>query len=388
MSEVIVGRKGGGGKGGGGSGSSRAAVEAPDSLRSRQHVRVLHAISEGEIEGIVGGDQGIFFDDVPLQNSDTSYNFSNVSIDTRLGTQWQAYMPITGLEAEQSVGVEMKYAVSIERAITDPDADAVRITLSTPQLSEQNTSNGDTNGSQFWFRLEGKLGTGGWIPLCNDQAVGGKTMSRTQFSYYLRLPASGGLPRYVRATRLTADSGSAAIQNRSFFDSMTLIWDEKLRYPNTAMLGLSIDAQQFASIPRMAFLIKGIKVLIPSNYNPLTRAYTGSWNGSFVRAWTDNPAWIWYDMLTNSRYGLGGLLDSTLIEKYALYSIAQYCDVLVPDGYGAMEPRFTCNLALTTQADAWKLVNDMVSVFRAICFWAGGSLAAVQDAPRSGSRYP
>ncbi|WP_223538800.1 host specificity protein J [Pseudomonas sp. BF-R-12] len=388
MSEVIVGRKGGGGKGGGGSGSSRAAVEAPDSLRSRQHVRVLHAISEGEIDGIVGGNQGIFFDDVPLQNSDNSYNFSNVNIDTRPGTQWQTYMPITGLEAEQSVGVEMKYAVSIERAITDPDADAVRITLSTPQLSEQDTSNGDTNGSQFWFRLEGKLGTGGWIPLCNDQAVGGKTMSRTQFSYYLRLPASGGLPRYVRATRLTADSGSAAIQNRSFFDSMTLIWDEKLRYPNTAMLGLSIDAQQFASIPRMAFLIKGIKVLIPSNYNPLTRAYTGSWNGSFVRAWTDNPAWIWYDMLTNSRYGLGGLLDSTLIEKYALYSIAQYCDVLVPDGYGAMEPRFTCNLALTTQADAWKLVNDMVSVFRAICFWAGGSLTAVQDAPRSGSRYP
>jgi predicted phage tail protein len=351
-------------------------------------VRVLHAISEGEIDGIVGGNQGIFFDDVPLQNSDNSYNFSNVNIDTRPGTQWQTYMPITGLEAEQSVGVEMKNSIAIERAITDPDADAVRITISTPQLSEQDTSNGDTNGSQFWFRLEGKLGTGGWIPLCNDQAIGGKTMSRTQFSYYLRLPASGGLPRYVRATRLTADSGSAAIQNRSFFDSMTLIWDEKLRYPNTAMLGLSIDAQQFASIPRMAFLIKGIKVLIPSNYNPLTRAYTGSWNGSFVRAWTDNPAWIWYDMLTNSRYGLGGLLDSTLIEKYALYSIAQYCDVLVPDGYGTMEPRFTCNLALTTQADAWKLVNDMVSVFRAICFWAGGSLTAVQDAPRSGSRYP
>lgn len=388
MSEVIVGRKGGGGKGGGGSGSARAAVEAPDSIRSRQHVRVLHAISEGEIEGIVGGNQGIFFDDVPLQNADSSYNFSNVGIDTRPGTQWQTYMPITGLEAEQSVGIEMKYAVSIERAITDTDVDAVRITISTPQLSEQNTSNGDTNGSQFWFRLEGKLGSGAWIPLCNDQAVGAKTMSRTQMSYYLRLPVSGGLPRYVRATRLTADSGSAAIQNRSFFDSMTLIWDEKLRYPNTAMLGLSIDAQQFASIPRMAFMIKGIKVLIPSNYNPLTRAYTGSWDGTFTRSWTDNPAWIWYDMLTNTRYGLGGLLDSTLIDKYSLYSIGQYCDVLVPDGYGAMEPRFTCNLALTTQADAWKLVNDMVSVFRAICFWAGGSLTAVQDAPRSASRYP
>lgn len=386
MSEVIVGRKGGGGKGGGGSGSSRAAVEAPDSLRSRQHVRVLHAIGEGEIEGIVGGNQGIFFDDVPLQNTDGSYNFTNVSIDTRPGTQWQTYMPITGLEAEQSVGVELKYAVAIERAITDPDADAVRITVSTPQLSQQNTSNGDTNGSSAAFRLEGKLGGGAWFPLCADLTISGKTMSRTQFSYYLRLPVSGGLTRFVRATRLSADSGSAATQNRTFFDSMTLIWDEKLRYPNTAMLGLSIDAQQFASIPRMAFLIKGIKVLVPSNYNPLTRVYNGSWNGTFVRAWTDNPAWIWYDMLTNTRYGLGGLLDSTLIEKYSLYSIAQYCDVLVPDGYGGMEPRFTCNLALTVQADAWKLVNDMVSVFRAICYWAGGSLTAVQDAPRS-SRY-
>jgi predicted phage tail protein len=388
MSEVIVGCKGGGGKGGGGSGSARAAVEAPDSFRSRQHVRVLHAICEGEIEGIVGGDQGVFFDDVPLQNTDGSYNFTNVGIDFRPGTQWQAYMPITGLEAEQSVGVEMKLAIPIERAVTDSDVDAVRITVSTPQMFQQSTSNGDYSGSFAAFRIEAKVGSGGWIPLCADLTLNGKTMSRTQFSYYLRLPLSGGLPRYVRVTRASADSTSAAIQNRTFFDSMTLIWDEKLRYPNTAMVGLSIDAQQFASIPRMAFLIKGIKVLVPSNYNPLTRVYTGSWNGTFIRAWTDNPAWIWYDLLTNTRYGLGALLDSTLIEKYSLYSIAQYCDVLVPDGYGGMEPRFTCNLALTVQADAWKLVNDMVSVFRAICFWAGGSLTAVQDAPRASSRYP
>lgn len=388
MSEVIVGRKGGGGKGGGGGGSSRAAVEAPDSLRSRQHVRVLHALGEGEIEGIVGGNQGIYFDDVPLQNADSSYNFTNVSIDTRPGTQWQTYLPITGLEAEQSVGVELRYGVPIERAVTDPDVDALRVTVSIPQLSEQNISNGDTSGSQAVFRIEGKLGSGAWFPIFGDQVIGGKTMSRTQFSYYLRLPVSGGLTRYIRLTRVTPDSVSAAIQNRTFFDSYTLLWDEKLRYPNTAMVGLSIDAQQFASIPRMSFLIKGIKVLVPSNYNPLTRVYTGSWDGSFTRAWTDNPAWVWYDMLTNTRYGLGGLLDSTLIEKYSLYSIGQYCDALVPDGYGGMEPRFTCNLALTTQSDAWKLVNDMVSVFRAICFWAGGSLTAVQDAPRSSSRYP
>lgn len=386
MSEVIVGRGGGGGKGGGGSSSARQAVEAPDSFRSRQHVRILHAISEGEILGIAGGDMGVFFDDVPLRNADLSANFSNFSIDVRNGTQWQSYMPITGLEAEQSVGVELKYGVAIERAITDTDADAVRVTVSVPQFSEQNTQNGDTNGSTAMFRIEGKVGTGAWMPLCFDLTISGKTMSRTQLSYRLALYPSGGLTRYIRLTRLSPDSTSAAIQNRTFFDAFTLIWDEKLRYPNTALLGISIDAQQFASIPRMSFLVSGIKVLIPSNYNPITRVYSGSWNGSFVRAWTDNPAWIWYDMLTNTRYGLGGLLDSTLIDKYALYSIAQYCDQLVPNGYGGVEPRFTCNIALTTQQDAWKLVNDLVSVFRAICFWAGGSLTAVQDAPRS-SRY-
>jgi predicted phage tail protein len=347
---------------------------------------VLHAICEGEIEGIVGGDQGIFFDDVPLQNSDGSYNFSSVSVDTRTGTQWQGYMPITGLEAEQSVGVELKGWIPIERAITDTDADAVRVTVSVPQLFSQNTQNGDTGGTSALFRLEAKLGSGAWYQMCEDILINGKTMSRTQFSYYLRLPVSGGLPRYIRATRIGGDSTSSTIQNRTFFDSMTLLWDEKLRYPNTALCGVSIDAQQFASIPRMAFMVRGLKILVPSNYDPATRTYSGSWSGSFKRAWSDNPAWVWYDMLTNTRYGLGGLLDTALVDKWSLYNIAQFCDAMVPNGYGGWEPRFTCNLALTTQQDAWKLVNDMVSVFRAICFWAGGTLTAVQDAPRS-SRY-
>jgi predicted phage tail protein len=347
---------------------------------------MMHAISEGEIDGIVGLFQGVFFDDVPLQNPDGTINFPGFEFDWRPGTQWQSYIPITSLEAEQSVGVEMRSLIAIERAITDADADAVRITVSTPQLSEQNLSNGDTTGSTASFRVEGKLSTGGWYQLCEDLTITGKTMSRTQFSYYVRLPASGGLPRYIRLTRLSPDSGSSSIQNRTFFDSVTLLWDEKLRYPNTAIAAISVDAQQFSSIPRISFLIRGIKVLVPSNYDAASRTYYGSWDGTFQRAWTDNPAWVWYDMLTNTRYGLGGLMDSTLVDKYSLYSIAQYCDGFVPDGYGGWEPRFTCNLALTTQQDAWKLVNDMVSVFRAICFWAGGTLTAVQDAPRS-SRY-
>lgn len=386
MSEVIVGSKGGGKGGGSSGGSARQAVEAPDSLRSRQHVRVLHAICEGEISGIVGGTKGVYFDDVPIQNADDTFNFSSFSIDTRNGTQWQPYMPITGLEAEQSVGVEMKGWIPVERAITDTDADAVRVTVSVPQLYQQNPQNGDTGSSSALFRLEAKLGDGAWYQMCDDILINGKTMSRTQFSYYLRLPVSGGLPRYIRATRMGGDSTTASIQNRTFFDSYTLLWDEKLRYPNTALCGVSIDAQQFPSIPQMSFLLRGLRVLVPNNYDPATRSYYGSWDGSFKRAWTDNPAWVWYDMLTNTRYGLGGLLDAALIDKWSLYNIAIYCDTAVPNGLGGIEPRFTCNLALTTQQDAWKLVNDMVSVFRAIAFWAGGSLTAVQDAPRS-SRY-
>jgi predicted phage tail protein len=333
---------------------------------------------------------GIFFDDIPLQNPDGTYNFSGVKVDFRSGTQWQPYVPIAGLESEQTVGVEMKYLIGIERAITDPEVDAVRITVGIPQLSQQDMKTGDMFGARVDFRVEGKIGAGAWSLLCSDIPIGGKTMSRTTLSYLIRLPVSGGLPRYVRLTRLTADATSASLQNKTFFDSLTWIWDEKLRYPNTAMVGLSLDAQQFSSIPRMSFMVQGIKVLVPVNYDPITRSYTGSWDGTFKRAWTDNPAWVWYDVLTNTRYGLGGLIDSALIDKYTLYSIAQYCDVLVPNGYGAggYEPRFTCNIALTTQQDAWKLVNDMVSIFRAICFWAGGTLTAVQDAPRTSSRYP
>ncbi len=239
MSEVIVGRKGGS-KGGGSSGSARAAVEAPDSLRSRQHVRMLHAICEGEVEGLVGGWKGITFDDVPLQSADGGINFPSVGVDVRNGTQWQSYVPMTGLEAEQSVGVELRWNTTIERAITDTDVDAVRVTISVSQLTQQNTANGDITDTAVQFAIVGRLGSGAWYPLCGAQTISGKTMSRTQFSYFVRLPPSGGLPRYIGVYRITPDSTSSALQNRTFFDSYTLLWEEKLRYPNTMVVGLSL----------------------------------------------------------------------------------------------------------------------------------------------------
>lgn len=474
-------------------------------LRSRQHVRILHAISEGEIEGVVGGLQGIYLDEIPLQDDDGTHNFDRVIVETRNGTNEQTPVQMTGLEADQYVGIELKSGTAIERAITDTDADAVRLTLSVPALYAQSTSDGSMHGMIVDITAESRVGTGAWtsIPVgrrwfktyvdttppaatgirgsfnisgrstitvvTGDTAetrrvattvvvevssdggpwteiarrhipemgpnystfeesvkldfsaalpqgthkvrqriivgganvkmtymehlsesstirIDGKTMSRTQFSYNLRLPVADGQPRYVRLTRVTADSNSAQIQNKTVWDNMTLLWDEKLRYPNTALVALSYDAEQFSTLPATGFLVRGIKVLVPNNYDPDSREYAGSWDGTFKRAWTNNPAWIWYDMLTNARYGLGGLLDSSLIDKWALYSIAQYCDEIVPDGYGGMEPRFACNICLNERNKAWKLVNDLLSVFRAIAFWSGGTLSAVQDSPRS-SRY-
>ena len=472
-------------------------------LRSRQHVRMLHILSEGEIEGVVDAHGGIYFDDVPLRDADGAYNFSRVSVEELRGTNDQPAIAMSGMEAEQPIGVELKSGLPIDRAITDIDVDAVRLTVSVPHFYVQNMENGAMLGTIADFSIDYRVGDGPWTPmttrlqwhpwffsgqstpsnaagvrgayvvirlpdasaahgeyvypkvtayvdvstdggpwvqiaektfeaagrglvpaplslitfyaslpigrhmtrcrtsvvadvapikfaeyllLYNDIRIAGKTMSKTQMNYYLRLPPSEGEPRYIRVKRITPDSHEARLQNKTFLESMTLIWDEKLRYPNSAAVALSFDAEQFQNIPRIAFNIRGIKVLVPSNYDPYGRTYDGSWDGTFKRAWTNNPAWIWYDMLTNTRYGLGGLLDASLIDKWALYGIAQYCDELVPDGYGGMEPRFTCNISIDERKDAWRLVNDLISVFRAIAFWAGGTLSAVQDSPRN-SRY-
>lgn len=210
--------------------------------------------------------------------------------------------------------------------------------------------------------------------------ISGKSSSKYQRAY--RIPLTGSPPWDIRVRRLTADSSDANLNNATYWDSYTEIVDTKLSYPNSALMALQLNSRQFSAVPIRGYDIRGIKVQIPSNYNPLTRVYTGVWDGTFVVAWTDNPAWCYYDLLTNNRYGLGDYVSANQIDKWALYSIAQYCDQMVPNGFGGKEPRFTCNLFLQTQDEAFKVLTEFTAMFRAIAYWAAGTISTSQDSPK------
>lgn len=377
----------GGGKGGGGGGG---AVEAPDSLRSKQYARVLDLISEGEIEGLVDGLKSIYLDGTPLQNADDSFNFQDVVVDSRTGTQTQPYIPgFDAVESVVDVGVEVLQNISVTRTIMDQNVDAISVTITVPQLSTQDTTNGNLNGGSVAIAIDVQTNGGGFSQVVSD-TITGKTMSSYQRSYRINLPGDG--PWDVRVRRITADS-TATVVNKTFWTDYTTIFDQKLRYPNSALVGISIDAAQFNSIPTRGYDVKLLKVLVPSNYFPLTRTYTRSaitgedtgvaqaWDGTFYVAWSDNPAWCWYDLVTNERYGLGNFIDVAMVDKWAIYSIAKYCDELVPDGFGGMEPRFTCNVYLQTREEAYRVINSLASIFRGMSFWAGGGMTATCDKP-------
>lgn len=377
MTELIIGA-GGGGKGGGGA-SARVAQEAPDSLRSKAYARVVDLISEGEIEGLVDGLQSVYLDDTPIQNADGTTNFSGVTLETRDGTQQQSYVPgFSSVENEVPVGVEIKASQPVVRSITDPDVDAVRIKVSVGQLTNQDTTNGDLNGSSVSFSIDRQVSGGGFVEVIND-TISGKTTTKYQRSYYV--PLTGNGPWEIRVRRITADSTSSAIQNKTYLDSYTEVVENKLRYPNSALVALRVDASQFSAIPRRSYDMKLLRVRVPVNYDPGTRTYSGVWNGTFKIAWTDNPAWCFYDLVTSTRYGLGGYIPESQVDKWALYRVAQYCDQLVPNGLGGFEPRFTCNLYLQTREQAYKVVQDMASIFRGMVYWSGGAITVTQDAP-------
>ena len=373
----IRGAGGGGGKDGGSSG--RTPVESPDSLRSRQYARVVDLVSEGEIVGLVNGLKSVYLNDTPVQNADGSFNFSGVTMASRVGTQSQDYIPgFASVEAETAVSVPVENAAPVVRSISNANANAVRVTVSVPQLSQSNTSNGDLGGTSVSIAIDVQTAGGGYVEKISD-TISGKTTSRYQRAYRIELTGAG--PWDVRVRRLTADSGSSALNNATYWDSYTEIVDAKLRYPNSALVAMSVDSERFNSIPGRGYEIKGLLVRIPSNYNPETRAYTSTWDGTFTTAWTDNPAWCFYDLVTNARYGLGAFIDASQVDKWALYEIAQHCDELVPDGYGGMEPRFTCSLYLQSQQEAFKVINDMAAIFCGMAFWGAGSIIPVQDAP-------
>lgn len=368
---------GGGGKSGGG--ASLVPSEAADSLQSKAYANILDLISEGEIEGLVAGLQSIYLDGTPIQNPDESYNFSGITIVTRNGTQDQTYIPgFPDVESESVVSQEVKYNFPVVKTISDPTISAVRIGISIPQLTYQNPTTGDLGGSTVQYAIDLQSNGGGYQEVINDVIIG-KCVSKYEKKF--RVELTGDPPWDIRVRRITADSSSVALQNKTIFDTYTTIIDAKLRYPNSALVGVKIDASQFNSIPTRGYHIRGIRVKVPVNYNPVTRAYTNTWDGRFYIAWTNNPAWIFYDLITSSRYGLGAFIPESSVDKWALYSIAKYCDEMVPDGKGSYEPRFTCNTYIQTREEAFKVVQDFASCFRAMAFWANGTLTTVQDSP-------
>jgi predicted phage tail protein len=371
---------GGGGKGGGG--SSRAPVESPDSLRSRQYARVVDVVSEGEISGLIDGLKSVYLDDTPVQNADGTFNFSGVTLVSRVGTQNQTYIPgFPAVESETAVATEVLYGLPVTRSIVNPNTNAVRVTVSTPRLTYQNPSTGDLGGTGVQFMISMQTAGGGFVPVAlpDDGVFSGKTTSKYQRAY--RIPLTGTGPWDIRVARANLDSTTATVEDSTYWDSYTEIIDAKLSYPNSALNALAVDAERFSSIPRRGYECKGLLVRIPSNYDPVTRVYTGVWNGSFSYAWTNNPAWCFYDLLVSGRYGLGDFIDISQVDKWTLYQIGRHCDELVDDGFGGLEPRFTCSLYLQSREEAFRVVSSFASVFCGNAYWASGAVTATQDAP-------
>jgi hypothetical protein len=354
--------------------------EAPDSLHSTSYARVLDLVSEGEIMGLTEGLQSVFLNDTPVQNADGSKNFKDVTVDFRTGTQTQDYIPgFPDVEDEVSIGVELKAGTPWVRAINNLALSAVRVTLGVPALSQQDTKNGDVKGYKVDYKIELAKDGGAYATVLTS-SFNGKTTTAYQRTARIDLPpATTGWQ--IRVTRLTANANTASIADATTVVSYTEVVDAKLRYPMSAIVGIQVDAKQFQNVPKRAYDLMGRIVQVPSNYNAKTRYYAGNWDGTFKPSWTDNPAWIFRDLALNDRYGLGHRIGAAQVDKWSLYAIARYCDELVPDGKGGMEPRFTCNLYLQTQKQAYAVLQDLASIFRGISYWGAGSIIASADMP-------
>ena len=369
-------------KGGGGSSGGK---EDRDSLHSTSYARIVDLLSEGEIVGPVDGLKSVYFDETPVLSSDGTANFSGYDIQFRSGTQDQD--PVSGFPASESttsVGVEIKASTPWNHTFTNTELDAVRITLAVGGLQKVNQKNGNITGYRVDYTIE-LSSNGGPYSTVVSSAFDGKTTSTYARSHRIDLP-SGGAPWAVRVSRSTADSSTNYISDTTLVQAYTEIIDAKLRYPMSALAAIKIDASQFSSIPTRAYHLKGRIIRVPSNYDADRRTYTGTWDGTFKTAYSNNPAWVFYDILTNDRYGLGDVLDAGYIDKWSLYEIGQYCDESVPTGVGSTtEPRFTCNCYLQSAADATAVLSDLATVFRGIVYWGNGSAIPVADMPRDPS---
>lgn len=378
--QTIISGSGGGKAGGSGGGLS----EQGDTLKSQSYAQVLDLICEGEIGGLVDGMKSIYLDDTPIMNADGSSNFTSVSYATVNGTQTQS--TIAGFDqvrAETNVGLEAKISSGpVVQSITNLNATSVAVTVQIPSLTFLDTS-GNLGGTDVNFAFDVNNNGGGWVEKIND-TISGKSSSSYQRQYRINLPSGG--PWQIRLRRITPDStSSSTLSNKTVFQSFTEIIDAKLRYPNSALVALKIDAAQFRAIPRRGYDVKLLKIKFPTNATVRadgSLAYSGTWAGTFQIGWCACPAWAYYDLVTTDRYGLGSYIDASQVDKWALYTISKYCNELISDGFGGTEPRFTCNVWINTRQEAYKLLNDFTSVFRGMAYWGTGSVTAVQDAPK------
>ena len=372
---------GGGGKGGGGRSNP---TEQDDTLQSTQFASVLDLISEGEIGGLEDGNKSIFLDDTPVQAADGSNNFEGFSVFTRVGTQGQSHLPgpFNATERENSVGVEVTQSTSVTRRITDTDVDRLRVTITIPSLQVLE-DDGDIVGHSVRIKIQIQYNNGGYNDVI-DNTISGKSSNRYQRDYLINL--TGSFPVDVRVIRVSADETSNKRSNSTIFQSFTEIIDDKFRYPNSALVGLRFDSRQFSSIPKRKYLIRGIKVKIPSNATVDTTThlgritYSGIWDGTFQAAtWTNDPAWCLYDLLISERFGAGVPEDT--LDKYDFFAISQYCNELVDDGDGGQEPRFSLNILINSRDEVYNVIKQMTAIFRGIAYYGAGTLQLLQDKP-------
>ncbi|MCQ0714245.1 TipJ family phage tail tip protein [Klebsiella pneumoniae] len=373
---IIKGRKGGGSK-------QRTPTEQPDDLQSVAKAKILLALGEGEFAGGLTG-KDIYLDGTPLENADGSQNFSGVSWEFRPGTQAQTYIQgIPGTENEISVGLEVSSKTAWTHTFTNTQLSAVRFRLKWPSLMKQE-DDGDVVGNTVRYAIDLQTDGGAWQTVL-ETAVSGKTTTGYERSHRIDLPQAGSTWT-LRLRKISPDANSVKTGDVMTLQSYTEVIDAKLRYPNTALLYIEFDSSQFnGSIPQISCEPRGRVIRVPDNYNPETREYTGVWTGGFKWAWTDNPAWIYYDIVIADRFGLGNRLSSANISKWTLYQIAQYCDQLVPDGRGGdgMEPRYTCNVYVQERNDAYTVLRDFAAIFRGMTCWNGEQIVVLADMPRN-----
>ena len=420
--EAVITGSGGGG-GGKGKGSQGKPEEDPESLRSRSEVTVVAVFSEGEVQGFEEGVDPltrIYLDGTPIKNTDGSLNFSindfytgsssgalgkgslipsitasipglnrnnangavnSITIDYRVGTQNQDPMPgFDDVKTEQTVGTKLTSATgAISRTTFSELLDKVRIRIGIGALFQIDKDSGDVKGDSVKFNIKIRP-VGGSNFIDDTKTIQGKSRGPVDFEYEYKLQGKG--PWSITVERITQDPTSTGVTNDLYWKAIVGIYSKSFRYPNTALIGLKVGAENFTSVPQIGADMLGMKIKVPTNYNPITRTYSGIWNGSFQTVYSNNPAWIFYDLLTNPRYGAGQFIEESQVDRYSLYSIAQYCDELVADGRGALEPRLTFNAYITDRGQAYEVLSSLAAAFRGMLYFSEGTIFAIQDKPK------